>query len=293
VAYVSYLEPHQPYDGPLNHLYSRNNLATGPQFFRMPSDNAALGNRAAADYYLNGGLMFNGMDMKDEAGWRELRARYWGNVTLVDQSVGIILNALEESGQADNTIVVFTSDHGEMAGDHGMRGKTVMYEESVRVPLLIRVPWLKRQIRKVSGAISHIDLVPTLLELMGESKPGHLQGESRVPVLQGQSTLEGTNVIIEWNESEHVDYSHRAINLPVEEINRVAGMPWRTLVGQDGWKLNLSPVDQCELYNLGADPHELKNLFDHPKQQDRIHDMVARLRAWKKQTKDAVPLPMI
>ena len=128
---------------------------------------------------------------------------------------------------------------------------------------------------------------------MGESKPGHLQGESRVPVLQGQSTLEETNVIIEWNESEHVDYSHRAISLPVEEINRVAGMPWRTLVGQDGWKLNLSPVDQCELYNLGADPHELKNLFDHPKQQDRIHDMAARLRAWKEQTKDAVPLPMI
>ena len=293
ILYVSYLEPHQPYDGPLNDLYSRTNLATGPQFFRMPSDDAALRNRATADYYLSGGITFNGMDMRDEAGWQELRARYWGNVTLVDRSVGIILNALEESGQAGNTIVVFTSDHGEMAGDHGMRGKTVMYEESVRVPLLMRVPWMGRDSQKVSGAIGHIDLVPTLLELLGEFESGHLEGESRASVLRGESTLEGIDVIIEWNEPDGIDYSRYAINLPVEEINRVAGKPWRTLVAQDGWKLNLSPVDQCELYDLSVDPHELKNLFNYPEQQTRVRDMAARLRAWQERTEDVVPLPLV
>ena len=293
ILYVGYLEPHQPYDGPLNGLYPRDNLATGPQFFRMPPDNAALKNRATADYYLSGGMNFGGLDFTHEAAWRELRARYWGNVTLVDRSVGVILDALEESGQADNTIVVFTSDHGEMAGDHGMRGKVVMYEESIRVPLLVRVPWMGREGRRVPGAFGHIDLVPTLLDLMGEPLASHLEGESRVPALRGESTLEGNDVIIEWNEAPGIDYSHYAINLPAEEINRVKGMPWRTLVAGDGWKLNLSPVDQCELYDLNADPHELENLFDHPQQHHRVRDMAARIRAWQERTGDAVPLPQL
>ena len=292
MMYPTAQEPHQPYEGPLDDLYPRNDLATGPQFFQMPPDNAALKNRATAGYYLSGGVKFNGRDMTDEADWRDLRARYWGNVTLVDRSVGVILDALEESGQADNTIVVFTSDHGEMAGDHGMRGKVVMYEESVRVPLLVRVPWMGRQGRKVPGAFGHIDLVPTLLDLLGEPLSDHLEGESRVPALRGESTLEGNDVIIQWNERPGIDYSRYAINLPAEEINKVVGMPWRTLVAQDGWKLNLSPADQCELYDLNADPHELENLFDQPEQRERVREMAVRIRAWQERAGDSVPLPL-
>ena len=82
-----------------------------------------------------------------------------------------ILQALEESGKADDTIVVFTSDHGEMMGDHGILGKTVMYEESVKVPLLLRAPMLGVKQKVIGGNFSHIDLVPTLLELMGETPP--------------------------------------------------------------------------------------------------------------------------
>ena len=75
-------------------------------------------------------------------GWREIRARYFGLVTLVDRAVGGIMRALEESGQAEDTIVVYTSEHGEMLGDHAILHKTMMYEEAMRVPFLMHVPWL-------------------------------------------------------------------------------------------------------------------------------------------------------
>ena len=120
---VSYLEPHPPHTGPLNHLYHPWSLPTGPSFMRKPPANAPLITRLMAAYYMESEEY--GYDLRTEEGWRRVRARYWGNVTLVDRSVEKILQALEESGKADDTIVVFTSDHGEMMGDHGILGKTV------------------------------------------------------------------------------------------------------------------------------------------------------------------------
>ena len=76
----------------------------------------------------------------DESYWRALIARYWGNVTLMDRGVGRILSALDEAGIADRTIVVFTSEHGDQLGEHNIIGKAVFYEQSIRVPLLMRVP---------------------------------------------------------------------------------------------------------------------------------------------------------
>ena len=169
VLAVSYLEPHPPHTGPLNDYYDPSELPVGPTFRQKPPANASLLNRVLSAYYMESEEY--GYDLRTDEGWRAVRARYYGNVTLIDRSVGKILAALEESGQADNTIIIFTSDHGEMVGDHGILGKTVLYEESVKVPLLIHVPWLSNQQRVIGGNISHIDLVPTLLDLMGESIP--------------------------------------------------------------------------------------------------------------------------
>lgn len=283
VLCVSYLEPHPPHTGPLNDYYDPWSLPTGPNFMRQPPGDAALLHRLMSAYYMASEEY--GYDLRTEEGWRHVRARYWGNVTLVDRSVGVILNALEEAGLADDTIVVFTSDHGEMAGDHGILGKTVMYEESVKVPLLMRVPALGRQHRLVSGNVGHIDLVPTLLDLMGASCPRDLQGVSRVPVLRGESSLEDNDVFIEW---------HRRDGHPIPgeaEVNPAMSTPWRTIISADRWKLNLSTVDQCELYDLNTDPYEQVNLFNEPDQQGRIGDLTARVCRWQKQTGDTVALP--
>ena len=108
---------------------------------------------------------------------------------MLDRGIGPILRALEDSGQTDNTIVVFTSDHGDSLGDRGMINKRAFYEEVARVPLIVHVPWISKSEQRVGGSIGHTDLVPTLLDLMGEDVPDHLQGVSRRDVLEGSNVL--------------------------------------------------------------------------------------------------------
>ena len=284
---VSYLEPHPPHTGPLNELYELADLPTGPAFMRRPQASVPLIIRLMAAYYMESEEY--GLDLRSEEGWRGVLARYWGNVTLVDRSVGRILRALEESGQADDTVVVFTSDHGEMAGDHGILGKTVMYEESVRVPLLLRAPMLSGEPRHIGGNLSHIDLVPTLLELMGEAIPDSLQGESRVPVLRGDQELTGNDIFIEWSGAD----GHPPRSLGEAEVNRSMAQPLRTVVSAQRWKLNLYTSGPGELYDLNADPHELDNLYDRPQHRDRVADLADRVRRWQERTGDRAPLPQL
>ena len=295
MLYVSFFEPHPPYTGPLNDLYDPATIPVGPAFLQRPDDSSLL-NRLRADYYMAGNLNPLGIDdyhdLTAEDGWRGLRAKYFANVTLVDRQVGKMINALRETGQWDNTIFVFTSEHGEMAGDHGMLEKRSMYEEASRVPLIMRIPGTEPDYnsnqQRIAGSVSLVDLVPTLLDLSGtgaNSATG-LQGQSLAPVLTGQSDLSDNDVFVQWN-----GMGDR--NLGTPEINRMASMPWRTVITGDRWKLNLCATDRCELYDLNSDPHEMTNLFDDPSHRDRVRDMAARIRIWQDATKDDAPLPAV
>ena len=301
VLYVSTFEPHSPYDGPFDQQYDPDLLPVGPAFLKRP-EGAALVNRVRADYfmqYLHGGditgdpymrdTLAPGHDLSTEAGWRRLRAQYYGNVTLVDRMVGRITSALERAGVSDDTAVVFTTEHGDMLGDHGMLEKRSFYEESSRVPLLMRVPWLSSGRRSVDGSVGHVDLVPTLLDLLGESLPSRLEGRSLVPVLRGEETLDGNDVFIEWNGTSPTLPDRF---LGSDAINRMLALPYRSVVS-DRWKLNLCAGDQGELFDLRADPYEQTNLFDDPTQRDRVRDMAARIRMWQHETGDSAPLPTV
>ncbi len=293
ILYVSFLEPHGPFTGPFNDLYPPEKIPTGPGFLKKPPEDAPVPNRLLAEHYTQR-EDYEGLDLRTEAGWRKLRAQYLGLVTLVDRAVGEILGALDESGQADNTIVVFTSDHGEMMGDHGLVAKCVQYEEAIKVPLLIRAPWLGRGQNVVDGRISQVDLVPTLLDLLGEPVPEGLEGRSRAGLLRGEETLEGNDVFVEWIGHNGRHAGNRPgfpPDLSDVKTNRLLGLHWRTIVSAQGWKLNLSPEDRCELYDLNTDPFELENRIDEPGQQTRIRDLAHRIRRWQERTEDEVPLP--
>ncbi len=291
MLFTSFFEPHPPYTGPLNDLYDPASLPVGPAFMQYP-EGGSLANRLRAEHYLSGGLnplAVKGGDIHDtttEEGWRRLRAQYFANVTLVDRNVGKILRALEESGQAENTVIVFTSEHGEMAGDHGMLEKRTMYEEAVRVPLFIHIPWMSNEPRRIEGSVSLVDLVPTLLDLVGDPVPAQIEGSSLVPVLQGDKTLDDNDVFLQWN-----GYGDR--NLGSAAINRMITAPWRSVVTGDRWKLNLSAADKCELYDLNSDSHEMRNLFDDPAHRDRVREMSARIRIWMREVGDSTPLPPV
>ena len=299
VLYVSTFEPHSPYDGPFDAQYDPDVIPTGPAFLKRP-EGAALVNKVRADYfmqYLRGGsiaedaYMSNtlapGHDLSTEAGWRRLRAQYYGNVTLVDRMVGRINVALERAGVADDTAVVFTTEHGDMLGDHGMLEKRSFYEESARVPMLMRVPWLSPGPSRIDGSVSQIDLVPTLLDVLGEPIPAHIKGKSLRPVLQGNDSLADNEVFMGWNG---ISPNLRDRFLGNDAINRMLALPYRSVVS-DRWKLNLCAGDQGELFDLRSDPYEETNLFDEPAHRDRVLDMAARIRMWQHETGDTAPLP--
>lgn len=287
--FVSFFEPHPPYCGPLADLYQADDIPVEPSFLRRPTNGSAV-NQARADHYLAGGLnpiAARSGDIHDtttEAGWRRLRARYFSNVTLVDRNVGKILDALEHSGKKEETVVVFTSEHGEMAGNHGLLEKRCLYEEAARVPLLMRVPWLADTNTRVTGNVSQIDLVPTLLSLLTGEVPAHLQGEDRSAVLGGGASLERNDVFVQWNGTNERD-------LGTEAINRLIKVPWRSVVSGDRWKLNLGAADRSELYDLNTDPFEMNNRFEDAACRSLVRDLYTRIRQWQVRTGDQVRLP--
>ncbi|MBI4028032.1 MAG: sulfatase-like hydrolase/transferase [Verrucomicrobia bacterium] len=286
---VNFLEPHSPFFGPYNDRYDPDLLSVGPAFARSPPDSASVRHRALSALYRRDGF---GLPLRTERDWRRLRANYYGLVTLVDDAVGMILDALGQSGMADQTIVVFTSDHGEMMGDHALITKGVCYEEAVRIPCLIHVPWLGDHSQLIHGRVSQIDLLPTLLDLMGQPVPKCLSGVSRVGVLEGRQTLDQNDVFFLWQGREYrcppdLDGFTR------EELESVGNASWRSIVSADGWKLNLCAADRCELYDLTADPHETRNRFEDRSQQNRVRDLAARIRQWQRQVGDQCPLPPV
>ncbi|MBT3292414.1 MAG: sulfatase-like hydrolase/transferase, partial [Victivallales bacterium] len=188
---------------PFNDLYDPATLPVDETFRRYPEGHS-LFNRIRAEFWMQAvhsgdphhGLRDDrpGFDMRTDEGARQMRSNYYGCISLVDRMVGRILGAIDDKGLRDNTIVVFTSDHGEMVGTHGHVEMRSPYEESSRVPLLIRAPWLSQGKRRVEGNFSQIDFVPTLLELLGEQVPQTLPGSSRADVLRGASDLSGNDV---------------------------------------------------------------------------------------------------
>ena len=172
VLHINFLEPHMPFYGPLDDVHDPNEVTLPKNYSDPLEENEPLRYRLLRERYRQQG--YGGHDLKTEAGWRRLTANYWGLVTQVDRSVGAILETLETLGLADNTIVVYTSDHGDMMGSHNLLAKTVMYEESVRVPWLIRYPKKMRSQRIYKHPVSHIDMVPTLLDLMGKPCQRHV-----------------------------------------------------------------------------------------------------------------------
>jgi arylsulfatase A-like enzyme len=184
--------------------------------------------------------------------------------------VGKLLDHLSELWLTDNTIIVFTSDHGEMMGDHRLMFKGLMYEESATVPLLLKLPGQKQTLR-ISKPVSHIHLVPTLLDLMNQPVPLWLQGRSWSPYLRQGIQPPDQDVIVEWNGTND--------NNPPDTL--------RTIVTPDGWKMTVNDHSQGELYNLTEDPRERTNLFYRDQSLQTIRQLVWRVNAWQRSVGDA------
>ena len=175
---------------------------------------------------------------------------YFGASSFVDDEIGRVVDAARETA-ADNLVVIFTTDHGHYLGAHGLDGKgPAMYEEVIRVPLIVTGPGIPRGIRSES-LVSHLDILPTLLDIAGQEIPPILEGTSFVPTFRDPRKAVRDHLLAEF---------HR---FSITHDSWFGFIPIRTIVGKE-WKLTINLDDSDELYHLGDDPGELINRIDDP-----------------------------
>jgi len=192
---------------------------------------------------------------------------YYGNVSQMDSYVGRVYQALVDLHLDQHTIVIYTSDHGEMAGAHRIWTKHNMYEQSVGVPLLISFPGqIQRNVVR-SELIEQVDIFPTVAELCGFSAPANLHGRSFAGLLKGGRY-----------EPRDLAYSEYYFCRTVfTKDDRYVGRPPMLMARTDRWKLVYLSWDRCELYDLHADPGEFHNCIDDPKHAGVVKELQARI----------------
>ncbi len=185
----------------------------------------------------------------------------------LDENVGRLLNYLDEQGLSENTLVVYTSDQGFYMGEHGWFDKRFMYEESLRTPLMMRLP---NKIKKgvIEKMVQNIDYAPTFLDFAGASIPKEIQGKSLKPLLEGEN--------VPWRDAIYYHYY---------EFPNEHGVQMHYGIRTNRYKLIhfYKKIDEWELYDLKNDPSEMNNLIDNPNYQSIISDMKKKLNELEKQ----------
>ncbi len=286
VLYTAFLEPHPPYNSAYDLYYDADQIPLPPLFHERLGDRVPLRYQFNVKYQQQVGRQF---PLNTEKAWRKLISHYWGAITLVDKSIGKILDCLKENGLWDRTVIVFTSDHGEMLGDYGMLQKMVMLESSVRVPLLVRLPSITDGGKRIASPVSQVDLLPTLIEAMGVRVRGQLDGRSLMPLIREEEGAPVRDVFIEWTgeEGEQRWFTVNRDPAVAERIKQVYGATVRTVVTPDGWKLSLQSAGEHELYHLREDPSERVNLYGDERYGEKASELTEKIRRWQAETGDA------
>jgi len=262
---VNPFDPHHPFDPPEEYLrrydpdevpspkYRPGELDDKPGFQKIDHEGA-----------------YGGVGMScakaDDRQLREIVAAYYAMVEQIDTHVGRMLDVLEETGQRENTIVIFHSDHGEMLGDHGILLKgPYFYECAIRVPLIISWPGHFREGLVSDALVQLIDLAPTLMEACGLSPHDRMQGKSLLPILTGRADPH------DFNESIYCEYYNAMIG-----HDRSA---YGTMYRDRRYKVCVyhgRARGQGELYDLENDPDEFDNLWDSKEHADLRAELILK-----------------
>ena len=283
-AHVSFISPHPPFvvPAPYNTMYDPDD---GPAFRRAgskdierlihPGVSYELDNQRKENFVVGANGRVSGWD---EKAFRQIRALYFGMISEVDAQVGRIVAAVKRHGVWDDTVVILTSDHGELTGDHLMLGKGGFFDGSYHIPLVIRDPRRRAAAgRTVEAFTEAVDIVPTAIDLLGGNIPAHLDGRSLRPFLDG--TTPG-----KWRDAAHWEFDFRSVG--GRRIENQYGLESRqcnlAVIRSERLKYvhfggGLPPV----LFDLANDPDETLNVAEDPAYRgDRIV-MAERLLAWR------------
>jgi arylsulfatase A-like enzyme len=251
-ATVQYWDPHAPHLVP-DEFYGvtdRAALQPWPNFLDDLSGKPRRVKRERDDFYR--------LHPRSAAEAIEYIGLYCDHMAMLDAEIGRLLAWLEQSGLAEQTLVVFTSDHGDMTGAHGgLIDKGLLYEEAIRIPLLFRHASLTPGPR--DALASNMDIMPTVLSLLGIPH-GERHGRDLSALLRGEPAATREVLLVEYHGLRFL-YSQRA------------------LIARDGTKFIFTPGDHDELYDLHRDPVELSNLTERPEAQERLAAMRAAMIA--------------
>lgn len=277
--WLSYPDPHPPYvvAEPYASMYHAQDLGE-PATRPGELDDKPLRQR------ISQGLMRAPAYSPDEL--RRLREIYYGMISFIDDEVGRFTDVLDEMGIAEDTIVVFMSDHGDYLGDHGMvRKSPAMYDCLVRIPLFIRWPGHIEAMHVTDTLVESIDLAPTLLELAGIESLSRADGTSLKPLLDGRTHTHKSDVFGLYG-SEGTAYTQADVDAIDLDVLMTRPHPWMGEVTMRGrmamvrtldWKLVHYRSGEGELYDLGADPHELVNRYEEREHADVRADLTQSL----------------
>jgi len=273
--WVSFNGPHSPWDAPAQYHELYKN-AVIPKCRTFPWElNEKPANDTWERYVYSGGIM----DYVDEhPGKRQglfeaMRRAHYANLTMIDRKVERLLAALEEKGQLDNTIVIWSADHGACLGDHDMIHKATHYERSAHVPFVVRYP-KEVKTQRLEGFTGHVDLMPTILSMVGCPIPPELEGKDVSPMLRGE-----------------VDSVQDEVFIEIRNDTSIITTDWKLRVDAGPWFPTEYPIMTGDLYDRHADASELRNLYDDPQYADVQKRLIERILEFNPELKDQVKYP--
>lgn len=277
--------PHRPWQPDEKHKDMYNDIEIPqPETFNDDYTSRATPARLAKMRIL-GDLKFTDVKSTPPAGLAEPELKNWYYqryikdylrcIASVDDNVGRLMDYLEKENLLDDTIIIYTSDQGFFLGDHGWYDKRFMYEESLRMPFLVRYPKEIKPGSRSDAIVANLDFAPTLLDFAGITKPDEMQGTSFRPVLAGNTPTDWQKAMYyhfhEYPDADHMAARHYGIR-------------------DDRYKLihYYFPTDEWEFFDLESDPNELRSVYSLPEYADRVRDMKAQLQAMRVKYKDDV-----
>lgn len=291
--WVSYPDPHSPYEAPRKYtnLFPPDVIDLPPAHEDGMDPNAPERNKVL--YHI---LAKEDDSTEDIYGYL---ASYYGMVRFLDDGVGQILDALDRLGLRENTIVVFTADHGDLSGEHAMGQKGgVFYDCLTRIPMMVSCPCLVPQGRIEESMVNLIDLVPTLFQLQGITIPRSMHGQPLPTITDAEPRDAAFSEYGAGGPAFTLEHLKR-LPEPVGRRALMLSLQWREAEGRRkmvrtrDWKYVHDPMgDIDELYDLVEDPWELYNVVDDPANEDILAEMRLRLADWSIMTEDSPPVPL-